>query len=61
MLSFRLKPRRTISSTVRIPYHVPGNTVDYLDSDLIRDAVNLMAAVLINVSYDEKIDTSLSE
>lgn len=45
-------------STVRIPYHVPGDTMDYLDFDLIRDAVKLMAAVLINVSSVEKIDTS---
>lgn len=43
-------------STVSIPYHVPGDTMDYIDFDVERDAVKWMAESLMNISSLDKIE-----
>ncbi len=37
-------------STVTIPYHNPGDTMDFIDFDLVRDATKWMTATLIELS-----------
>lgn len=43
-------------STVRIPYHVPGDTMDYIDFDLSHDAVRWMALTMMELGSIDKIE-----
>ena len=43
-------------STVRIPYHVPGDTMDYIDFDLSHDAVRWMALTMMELGNIDKIE-----
>lgn len=45
-------------STVKIPYHVPGDTMDYIDFDVSRDATKWVAKLLMELSTVEKLEIS---
>ncbi|MDO4215524.1 MAG: M20/M25/M40 family metallo-hydrolase [Bacteroidales bacterium] len=42
-------------STVRPPYHIPGDTMDYVNFDLVRDAVKWMTYALMDLSTDSNL------
>lgn len=42
----------------RSPYHVPGDTMDYLDFDLMHDAAKLMATLMIDFGQMDKIEAT---
>lgn len=52
--NFFIKGIPTISpfaygSTVKVPYHVPGDTMDYINFDISRDAVKWVSALLMDL------------
>lgn len=58
--NFFLKGIPTISahafgSKERVPYHVPGDTMDYCDFDLIYDAIRWMSYTLIDLSSADDV------
>ena len=58
--NFFIKGVPTISpfafgGTKVIPYHNPGDTMDNIDFDLVRDAVKWMATTLMDMSTVQKI------
>ena len=48
-------------STQKIPYHNPGDTMDYIDFDLERDAVKWMSTLLMDLTTSGDLDISDKE
>lgn len=64
--NFFIKGVPTISpfaygSTQKIPYHNPGDTMDYIDFDLERDAVKWISTLLMDLTTSNDLDISANE